>query len=123
MMPIIEESRDQKEGRRPVEALEDFLIQARKDRSERRADIRRLAPAAGYNFLRTSFHSLASFALRGASPFAGSGTINASRRRRRKVSANAFDRPIPVLIVFQPASCSSSIFVPSASSPGGSTNR
>ena len=30
-----------------------------------------------YSFFRTSFHSLATFALRGVSPLAGSGTITA----------------------------------------------
>ncbi|ULA62871.1 MAG: hypothetical protein LZF86_80041 [Nitrospira sp.] len=34
-----------------------------------------------YNFFRMSFHSFATLALRGASPFAGSGTITASNRR------------------------------------------
>src|SRR4029077_14277522 len=41
-------------------------------------------------FLCTSFHSFATFALRGALPLAGSGTITASRRRCRNASAKAF---------------------------------
>src|SRR5690242_1123348 len=77
---------------------------------------------ARYNFFRTSFQSFATLAFRGASPLAGSGTITASRRRRRNASTNALERPIPVLIVFQPAACSSSIVAPNASTPGGIAN-
>lgn len=60
-------------------------------------------PVTRYIFLRTSFHSFATFAFLGASPLAGSGTITASRRRCRNASAKAFVRPTPVLSVFQPA--------------------
>jgi len=50
-------------------------------------------PVTRYIFFRMSFHSFATFAFRGASPLAGSGTITASRRRWRNASAKAFVRP------------------------------
>jgi len=78
-------------------------------------------PVTRYIFLRTSFHSFATFALRGASPLAGSGTITASRRRWRNASAKAFVRPTPILSVVQPAACISSSFAPNASGLDAST--
>src|SRR5215813_6569020 len=78
-------------------------------------------PVARYIFFLTSFHSFATFALRGASPFAGSGTITASRRRCRNASAKTFVRPTPVLRVFHPAACISSSFVPNTSGSGDRT--
>ncbi len=78
-------------------------------------------PVARYIFFRTSFHSFATFAFRGASLLAGSGTITASRRRCRNASAKAFVRPTPILSVVHPAACSSSSFAPNASGLDGST--
>src|SRR6185295_14242255 len=78
-------------------------------------------PGRPHIIFRTSFHSFATFALRGASPLTGSGTITASRRRCRNASAKAFVRPTPILSVFHPAACISSSFAPNAFGSGGST--
>lgn len=73
-----------------------------------------------YSFFLTSFQSLATLAFRGASPFDGSGTMIASRRRWTKDSTKAFDRPTPTFTVLQPAAWNSSILAPKAFVSAGS---
>ena len=53
----------------------------RKHRRGRWFRIKFIVTIRYYNFFRTSFQSFATFALRGTSPFDGSGTMIASRRR------------------------------------------